>query len=317
MKKYSLLVFFLAFCCIGCREIKESQTQTLTWMESNEKLKVLCTTQCVASLVRSVGGDGVSVLTLMSRSADPHSYEMVKGDDEKFRRADAIFSSGLGLEAGTTLARSLVKYRAIPLADDIAHRTGCAIVVDQVPDPHIWMDPSLWAEGVWAIEQIFSRLRPEKAEQFHRNAVDTQKRLLEVHHRIALKMAKIPPERRYLVTTHDAFRYFCRAYLGTIDDDWRGRSMAPEGLSPESQMSLQDLRAVVGYIHAHGVRVVCPEQGTNRASLLKVVDVCEHNGDRVRISSDTLFSDTIGPGLTYEETMDHNATVISRAFEGL
>ena len=91
--------------------------------------------------------------------------------------------------------------------------------------------------------------------------------------------------------------------------------MAPEGLSPESQMSTHDLRATVAYIHGHGIRRICVEHGMNQDSVLKVIEVCKAEGDDVCVSRNSVFSDTMGLR-TYEETMEHNANTIFEALGG-
>jgi manganese/zinc/iron transport system substrate-binding protein len=316
-KKFT--VFLCVALCLSCQELVKIQTRTKEWMANDGKVKILCTTAFVGSLVRSVGGDAVDVLDLISGPNDPHSYQLVKGDDEKFRRADVVFCSGLGLEAGSTVRAVLGRCKACSIGDAIAQTSGQAIITDSAFDPHMWMDVSLWAQGVAVIERRLAEARPELNSVFHKNALATHERLLHLHEKILAKMLSLPQEQRYLVTTHDAFQYFCRAYLSTWqeqrDGSWKRRCMAPEGLSPESQMSTRDLRATVAYIHEHGIRRICVEEGMNQDSVLKVIDVCKAQGDDVAFSCNSVFSDTMGPGMTYEETMVHNANTIFQALE--
>ena len=86
--------------------------------------------------------------------------------------------------------------------------------------------------------------------------------------------------------------------------------MAPEGFSPESQISTQDLNEVVSYILQHQVEVVFSELGTNQDSLRKVIEVCSEKGRAVVLSEDSLYSDTMGIHMTYEETMKQNAQTL-------
>ena len=92
--------------------------------------------------------------------------------------------------------------------------------------------------------------------------------------------------------------------------------MAPEGFSPESQMSIRSLQATAAFIHDHHIRKICVEQGMNQDSVLKVIDVCRAQGDEVAFSCNSVFSDTMGRDMTYEETMEHNAHVIFQALYG-
>ena len=316
--------WLLPFLCFvvslgGCQEMKRQHQQVRTWMEENGKIKVLCTTAFVADLAESVGGDQVDVLVLVSGQNDPHSYRIVKGDDEKFRRADVVFSSGLGLEQGTTLARYLSSYDACAVGECIAHRTRGVLFTQSVVDPHIWMDISLWSEGAKCVSDRLTKIRPESAEVFQKNGAETVNRLMELHGRVQQLLQQVPADKRYLVTTHDAFYYFCRAYLATAQErqseEWRKRCIAPEGFAPESQISTQDLNEVVAYILAHRVHTLFAEEGMNRDSLQKIVKVCADKGHHVILSHDSLYSDTMGSGMTYEKMMEHNAQAIYEAFQ--
>ncbi len=300
---------------IGCQKMEQRHNQIKAWMEDNGAIKVLCTTEYVVSLVRSVGGEAVDVLSLVNGSNDPHSYQLVKGDNEKFLRSDLVFSTGLGLEMGASLARYLALYNAIAIGDYIAHETQQAIFVGPTVDPHMWMDISLWAQGVDVIAQQLTAIRPDVSEYFKKNAFDTKNRLMEVHEKIRTLLHTVPPEHRYLVTTHDAFHYFCRAYLAEQKEqqsgEWSKRCIAPEGFAPESQISTHDLDTVISYIIQHHISEVFVESEMNEDSVKKIIDVCRERGQDVTLSDEALYSDTIDG--TYEKTIEHNAEVITRA----
>jgi manganese/zinc/iron transport system substrate-binding protein len=312
------MCFLLLFS--GCQEIKKAHIETKKWMKDTGNIKVLCTTAYVGILVRSVGGEYVDVLDLINSQNDPHSYKLVKGDDTKFRRADVVFYSGLGLEQGSTLVRYLSTYKACSIGDGIARTAGGEVFIGPTADPHMWMDISLWAQGAQIIAQALSKIRPDCSEYFQQRASDTIKRLMTIHEKIRVMTLSIPPENRYLVTSHDSFHYFCRAYLATPEEQknnsWMARCIAPEGFSPESQISTHDLNDVVKYIIEHNVRTVCGESGMNQDSIQKVIEVCSEKGHPITISHDFLYSDIMGPQMTYEETMEHNARVINTALKG-
>jgi manganese/zinc/iron transport system substrate-binding protein len=283
-------------------------------MEENGKIKILCTTEQVGYLARAVGGESVDVLELVDGRNDPHSYRLVKGDNEKFRRADALFFSGLGLEASLSLRRCLPLYHGCDVGGEIVQKTHGAIMVDSTVDPHLWMDLSLWAEGAQIIANKLSLIRPDLSSFFTQNAAAAKAKLLSLHEKIRAMMHSIPQEQRYLVTTHDAFHYFCRAYLATDEEvrsgAWRERCLSPEGFAPESQISTRDLDMVVSYILRHQVRELFAEAEMNQDSIQKIIDVCRERGYEVALSKDFLYSDTMDG--TYEKTMEHNADVIFR-----
>lgn len=315
-------IFVIICICMfsGCAELQEKNAQTRSWIEEEQRIRVLCTTEYVASLASTVGGDEVSVLTLVSGQNDPHFYQLVKGDDTKFRIAELILCSGLMLEQGTTLDRYLKRYSSCSIGDYIQHRTNGAIVTGTIYDPHIWNDMHLWAYGVFLIADELSKIRPERSDYFQKNAQQAFDHYQRLHEEYRSRMQRIDKKRRYLVTTHDAFSYFCRAYIASDDeisnDAWKERCMAPEGFAPESQISTRDLKRVVDYIIEHDVHSVFAEVGVNDDSILKVVDICKEKGCDVALKQGLLYSDTFGPHLSYEEVMKHNIDVVTTSFEG-
>ena len=98
------LILFVMLFFSSCNKEGEERHHFVSWMQNDGKVKVLCTTAMVTDLVQSVGGDFVDCLTLIQGQSDPHTYQLVKGDNEKFHRADQIFFNGLGLEHGPSLA---------------------------------------------------------------------------------------------------------------------------------------------------------------------------------------------------------------------
>jgi manganese/zinc/iron transport system substrate-binding protein len=313
--KLLLLVSFFVFSGCDVSRFREERKKTLEWMYSNNRLKALCTTVFVGSLVRSVGGEYVDVLDLIPSESDPHMYRLVKGDSEKFTRADVCFHSGLGLEVSLSLNKQLKKHNSLSVADEIAHQNGC-IFLGTTPDPHMWMDLSLWAVGAKIIAKKLAEVDKKHEKEFLTNAETVEKRLLDLHQKILEKMSAIPEENRYLVTTHDAFHYFAKAYLAENNEKeqaaWMKRILAPEGLAPESEISLQTIREVVSYIKEHHVRSVFVEFAINKDSVEKIVQACDSRVDLVR---EPLYSDSILSSMTYEKAMEHNSNVIFTALK--
>jgi len=316
------LLFLIAVLLItvGCRQ--PGRDRFHRWLEENDKLKVLCTTAFVGELVQAVGGADLNVILLIPHQSDPHSYQLVKGDDEKFRRADCIFYSGLNLEHRGALARYLSSHNAVSVTTKL---TTDEIIMDGVTvDPHVWLDLSLWSKGVDCIVETLSKKKTEHQNLYKENGKRVKESLLFLHKKIYSLLQAVPNERRYLVTTHNAYQYFSRAYLATqeekVSGEWKRRCMAPEGLAPESQINTRDLYAVVEYILEHKTPIVFAEYGMNRDSLEKVVASARSRGCEISIAKESLYSDSI-PGsmvsdeqMTHEEMLEHNARVI---IEGL
>lgn len=311
----------LLFLCVAssCSKGPKRQ-QEAHWMAPGGKPKVLCTTAFVAHLVQAVGGDDVECLTLIQGASDPHSYQLVKGDDEKMQRADLIFFSGLGLEHGPSLANNLHgNPQAIGLGEYVlAHHPEEIIYLDHAFDPHIWMDISLWQKSIPCIVQALEEVIPTKKEVTSQRAEALAARLSRLHEELSSELHAIDPVRRYLVTTHDAFHYFARAYLATpterAENTWQERAVAPEGLAPDSQLSTADIQRLVDHILCHDIGVLFAESNISRASIRKVADAVGKKGRALTIASDALYADSMGGAHsgagTYEELMRHNTRLI-------
>ncbi|NGX38944.1 MAG: Periplasmic zinc-binding protein TroA [Chlamydiae bacterium] len=310
--KKGLVFCILLLLVVGC-----SKSPGISMWKEGEKIRVLSTTAMIDDLVAKIGGDFVDSIPLITGEIDPHSYELVKGDDEKISSAQIVIANGLNLEHGASLNYQLKKHlHSLYLAEEIRKRVPEKILVTEGEvDPHVWMDISLWAEGIEPIVHILSVIDPENAPIYEANgAILYQKMLLE-HEQLKESMQSVPANRRYLVTSHDAFHYFAKAYLaeGKI---WEDRCVAPEGLAPEGQLSSRDIQRVIDHLCEYEISVVFPESNVSRDALRKIVASCKTKGLVVRISSTPLYGDAMGsPGSGadhYLGMIAHNAKVLEQ-----
>jgi manganese/zinc/iron transport system substrate-binding protein len=292
------------------------------WMRIDGKVKVLSTTAMIDDIVRQVGGQRVDALPLIIGEIDPHSYELVKGDDEKISYAHIIFYNGLGLEHGASLRYALERHRCAVNLGGIVQKTAPASILyaDQNIDPHIWMDISLWLLTVDPIAEALSRADPEGSALYAANAAILKEKMVQEHQAIQQAFAAIPEQKRYLVTSHDAFHYFTRAYLALPAEhttaEWSKRCDAPEGLAPEGQLSAADIQHIVGHLLRYRIQVVFPESNVSPDSLKKIIHACRQKGLDVAISDSILYGDAMGgKGSGAEEYLGmirHNADVIAK-----
>jgi manganese/zinc/iron transport system substrate-binding protein len=317
---FAAILFFFSSC------FSPSDAQSV-WFSDNGKVKVLCTTHMIQDLVQGIGGDLVDCLTLIPGESDPHSYQLVKGDDEKLKRADIIFYNGLGLEHGPSLTQVLKKNpKAHAVGDYIRKVKPKDIVfIDKTPDPHVWMDVALWKEAIPHILEILSRALPQRVEQLQNGARTLELNLEMVDAEILSRLSSIPQSQRYLVTTHDAFNYFARAYLcqkkELRKDLWKERVQAPEGLAPDSQLSTADIKRLVDHIIRYGISVIFTEANVNYDSIYKIADAARKKGHFVEIAQKHLYADSLGPtgsgAETYQSMMRYNSIVISDSLRRL
>ncbi|MDF2549659.1 MAG: ABC-type transporter, substrate-binding lipoprotein [Chlamydiales bacterium] len=324
-KRFKNILFFLAgvlFLFSACQEGGRSRQKMSAWMAPNGRLKVLSTTSIIDDLVKEIGQEQVDSLALITAGLDPHSYQLVKGDDEKLLHADLIFYNGLKLEHGPSLKTYLEREaKAHSLGDLLyAQRPDLILTENGVFDPHIWMDVSLWLQVVPFIVKELSEKDPSHRQEFVERGKALLQKMEASHGAIEQQLLSIPSEKRYLVTSHDAFNYFSRAYLASPKErqegTWHERFQAPEGLAPESQLSAHDIQRILDHLLRHQITVLFPESNVSRDSIKKIQDAAGKKGLMLTIASEPLYGDSMGAagsdGDTYLKMMEHNSRLIAR-----
>lgn len=329
IKMFFLIFFGLLSGCsnngeITCAQKRAQEVQC--WKTADGNVKVLTTTAMISDLVERIGSGHIDVLTLITDELNPHSYQLVKGDDEKLARADLIFFNGLGLEHGPSLQHYLQKNsKAIGLGDQIQHQFPKILLqYNGQQDPHIWMDISLWAKTIPFIVEALSVQDPSHAQIYRSNGDLLLTEMLQKHQEIQNQMQSVPANRRYLVTSHDAFNYFARAYLATDEErtngNWQKRFAAPEGLAPDSQLSAADIKAIMDHVAEFGVTVLFPESNVSKDSIRKIVVAGKEKGLNLRMADTPLYGDAMGcpgsEGDTYLKMIQYNASTLANWWNG-
>lgn len=275
------------------------------------KLQVVCTTGMVADLVRQVGGDGVQVTTLMREGVDPHLYKPTPSDITALSRADLIFYSGRNLEGkmGEVLGRMARMKPTCAVADAIP--TDRLLDGDEGHhDPHLWFDVALWSQGLKPVQEELARKLPRQAATFEANAEKYRQELLELDGWARKELAQIPKQRRVLVTAHDAFRYFGRAYEVEV----RGI----QGISTESEAGLSTVNELVAFLKQRQVPAVFVESSVSEKNVRALIEGCASPPMPLTLKvGGELYSDAMGaegtPEGTYEGMVRHNVRTIVEA----
>lgn len=308
------LCFALVF--VGC-----SGRPQFPKSSSDARKKVLCTIHMITDLTKQIAQDEVHVETLIKKELDPHAYELVKGDDEKFLQADLIFYNGLGLEHHPSIHQHLKSHINSHAVGDYVqkHFPELILTSSQVKDPHIWMDVSIWEKTVPCIVEQLSIAVPEKKELFEKNGQELSQRMQETHAKMVALLQEIPESKRYLITCHDAFNYFAKSYLANPEEalsgSWRSRFIAPEGLAPDCQLSTTDIQKVVDFIRLNQVSTIFPEYNVNLDSIQKIHDASLKSGLKVQISQTHLYGDSFSQNHAQSDYLDmiwHNALTIHK-----
>jgi len=284
---------------------------------SSKNKKILCTIAQIGDLVEAIGGERVSTRVLVQGELNPHSYELVKGDDEKIAQADLIVYQGLGLEHGASVRGMLSAHRnAFAVGEAVRSLHPEKILwKGSAPDPHLWMDVSLWSEAVDPIAERLIALDPEWASEYkaRARALKEQMRLADLE--VESLLHTIPVQKRYLVTSHDAFHYFARRYLAEAgESDWTERFAAPEGLAPDGQLNPLDLQKIIDHLAKYRIQVLFPESNVNRDSIRKIATAGKELGFSVRICREALYGDALRG--KYLDAMKHNARTIAKHLDG-
>lgn len=316
-----ILGILLLTSCLSCQSSQKEPHTLDQWIDDDGTLRVLCTIEMITDIVEAIGGEHVSCHTLIRGELDPHSYELVKGDDEYFIVADLIFYNGLGLEHGPSLRRQLEeKPLSFALGELIKKEYPSRILdVGGQADPHIWMDVDLWLKTLPHIVKGLSRARPQHQATFQKNALDLSEKMRQKDEDIFALMQAIPAHKRYLVTSHDAFCYFARRYLSVEEEQenntWGKRCEAPEGLSPDGQLSATDIQRLIDHLMRYRIFVLFPESNVSQDSIRKILDAGREKGLFISIARTPLYSDAMGPpgssGDSYLKMLEHNARTIA------
>lgn len=271
-------------------------------------IRVVATTGMIADLVRNVAGDRAQVTQLMGAGIDPHLYKVSPQDVRQLASAHAIFYTGLMLEGkmGDVLARMGEKVPVTAAAENIdPTKLLRPDGAEGHPDPHVWFDVALWSQCLPAIVDGLAKADPQGRELFEANAAAYAARLTELDTQVRTLIATVPKERRVLVTAHDAFGYFARAYDIEV--------AAIQGISTESEASLKDVNTLVDMLVARKIPAVFVESTVARKTIEALVEGCKARGHAVRIGGE-LFSDAMGdagtPEGTYPGMVLHNTRLI-------
>ena len=274
-------------------------------------IQVVATTGMVADLVKQIGGEHVAVAQLMGEGIDPHLYKASPGDVTRLNRADMVFYSGLHLEGkmGDVLAPMARKKPAVAVAEAI-DKGRLLEVAAELYDPHVWFDVALWSETTKAVEGALAGFDPSRAEDYRRRAAAYRTELAELDDECRRRIAEIPADRRVLVTAHDAFHYFGRAYGVEVK--------AIQGISTQAEAGIKKINELVDFIAARGIKAVFVETSVNERNIEALVEGCAAQGHEVKIGGQ-LFSDAMGqPGTpegTYAGMVRHNVEAIVKALK--
>lgn len=290
---------------IGC-----SQAQN----EAEKPLRIVATTTMAADLARAIAGDHAQVEGLMGPGVDPHLYKATASDISRLARADVVVYNGLHLEGRMNEVLERMVDEDIEVVELARYIPESRLITQaNAPDPHIWFDPDLWAHAARGLAQRLAEIDPESAPQYRENLVRVEQMLRELADWARMEISQIPEPQRVLVTSHDAYNYFGRAFDIQV--------LGVQGLSTVAEAGLADIGAAIDFVRDRGIKAIFVETSVSPAAIERI---SRDSGARI---GGQLFSDAMGiPGQmetrggftydlgTYEGMFRHNVLVI---IEGL
>lgn len=301
------------FALQGCGKASVSR-KTHT---GDRPIQVVATTALVADLVRNIAGPKrVQVVSLMGEGVDPHMYKGSPRDVRDLAGADLVVAGGLHLEGKLIgVLHRLGRQKPVHLLGDeltaLAESKNLPdpwIRDDGMPDPHCWFDVSLWQREAELFSQILCDYDPGHASEFQTNLKNYSAELIKLDAEIRRNIDQIPADRRLLVTSHDAFRYFGRAYGIQVE--------GIQGLSTESESGVRRTNQLVDLVISRRIPAIFVETSVSDDNVKALVEGAQARGHKIRIGG-SLFSDAPGafgkPEGTYAGMLRHNVRTFVQA----
>jgi manganese/zinc/iron transport system substrate-binding protein len=278
---------------------------------SERKIRVVTTIGMITDIVGQVGGERVRVTGLMGPGVDPHLYKASEGDVTRMAEADVIFYGGLHLEGKMTEVFERIKARILTVA--VTDGIDRALLLrppefEGSHDPHVWFDVTLWMKAVEQVAETLAEIDPQHADAYRRRAMAYREKLSELHGYVKSRAGEIPASQRILITAHDAFNYFGRAYGFEV----RGI----QGISTVSEAGTADIKELAKLIVERKIPAVFVETSVSPRTIEALKEAVRARGVRVEIGGN-LYSDAMGnPGTpegTYIGMVRHNIDTIVSA----
>ena len=311
MKRFLTSVLLVSFLVSSCSTSGAGSSIPL----AERTINVVTTIGMIADITANIGRDRVKVTALMGPGVDPHLYKASEGDVERLQGADVVFYNGLHLEAqmGDVLERmNEFGIKTVAVTDQIDRA-----LLNSPPefkgnyDPHVWFDVTLWMKAVEQVRDTLVEIDPDSGAKYEANADEYLAELEELHEYVLDQANTIPTEQRILITAHDAFNYFGRAYGFEV----RGL----QGISTESQAGTADVQALATFIAEKQIPAIFVESSVPQRNVEAVQAAVQAKGFEVKIGG-SLFSDAMGsagtPEGTYIGMVRHNIDTITSALTG-
>jgi len=274
----NFIALLTAVLVLGCANNKKD----------NGKLNVVVTTTILTDLVQNIGGDLINLQGLMGAGVDPHLYKASEGDVSKLFNADVIFYNGLHLEGKLVAIFEKMEAEKTTVAlGDFLPKEGL-ISSDYFAsnyDPHVWFNIQYFKEFSDQVTTVLSTKDPKNKERYQANNIAFQQELDLLQTTVENKIASLDPQKRILITAHDAFNYFGKNYGFKV--------VGLQGLSTATEAGVQDVQQLSEYIIEHKVKAIFVESSVPRRTIEALEAAVLSKGHQVSVGG-SLYSDALG-----------------------
>ncbi len=304
MKKICVIIIALIILTAGCSGVDEKKS---------DKIRVATTVGMITDIVKNIGGDKVEVQGLMGPGVDPHLYKASEGDVRTLANADIIFYGGIHLEG-----------KMVEVLEEMQSRTRTVAVTDYIPreqlldfpgypgqyDPHVWFDVKMWIKSSERVRDELIDYDPANKEYYTKNAEEYIAKLEKLDDYVKQKAQEIPKEQRVLVTAHDAFQYFGRAYGFEVK--------GLQGISTVAEAGTGDVQNLVDFIVKRKIKAIFVESSVPERNIKAVQEAARSKGWDVQVGG-SLYSDAMGDEGTFDGTyvgmVTHNIDTMNKALK--
>ncbi|MBP6892324.1 zinc ABC transporter substrate-binding protein [Candidatus Babeliales bacterium] len=263
---------------------------------SSNKPSIVCTTTIIADAIKNIANNTINLKILMGPGVDPHIYKPVEQDVIAMSNADIIFYNGLHLEArmADIFAQMNSNKKTIAVTNNMSqNQLIYSSEFEQYPDPHVWFDPNLWINAVQTIASNLQEHAPQHFDLYEKNKKNYIEKILTTYNQTKNAMLNLPQEQRILITGHDAFSYFARAYDCKV--------ISLQGISTASEAGTCDVQNLIHFIVQHKIQTIFAESCIPTRNMQALIQGAKFQNWNVQLGRE-LFSDALGsPGSKQED----------------
>lgn len=278
------------------------------------RLNVVATTGHIADALANIGGDAIALKGLLGPGVDPHLYVPTESNVADFADADIIVYNGLHLEAQMARVFEQMAGRGVTVlgvGDELPTDALLTWEANTPYDPHIWNDPELWSQAVEIMRDTLIEADPANETLYRENTDAYLAEIAETAQYVRDQIERIPEDKRVMITAHDAFAYFGRAFGIEV--------MGLQGISTESEASTADVQNLAQFIAERQIPAIFVETSVPPRTIEAVQAAVQAQGFDVQIGG-SLYSDALGEtgsgAETYVGMLRANAATVASALGG-